>query len=64
MSKKWNQHDALAAGLRRLRDQGTMEPGQWEEVEKALEKLEHARSTSDWKSHDQAIGKLARAFLR
>jgi hypothetical protein len=64
MARKQNQHDALAAGLRRLRDQGTIEIGQWKEVEKALEKLEHARSIRDWKSHDQAIAKLARIFLK
>ena len=64
MSKKMSQSESIAAGLRQWADQGTMEPGQWQEIEEALEKLEHARKVRDWKSHDQAIGKLARAFLK
>lgn len=64
MSKKMNQYESIVAGLRRLADQGTMEPGQWQEIEKALEQWEHARRIRDWKSHDRAIDKLARVFLK
>ncbi|MBZ0111787.1 MAG: hypothetical protein K8J08_04940 [Thermoanaerobaculia bacterium] len=64
MRRTTNQWQAVIALLRRWADRGIMEPGQWSELEEALEAFEHARKTKDWKKQDRALGRIARVFLK
>jgi hypothetical protein len=64
MRRTTNQWQSVIALLRRWSDRGILEPGQWGELEEALEQFEHARKTKDWKLQDRAVVKVARVFLK